>query len=235
MQFYINKSQQEKNSVAQQSFKRLTNDLLDEKLQDLNDNTCQIQMNQNGDKLYLQISPKIGSFIYNNYQFQLDFRINYPYSPPLIQVESNIPHPNIDLKNHQLYVKFLDPNVWKPVYGLYDIIQAIKQTILYIDYTYIPNDIQCIKSAQRMGQQDHSTDEEESEDKGFELSENFKRNFELPTLSRISVENEQSDDTEEENQDDPSERSSQEPAIINLTKNTRHSLDDNNTLPKPKK
>ncbi|CAD8061130.1 unnamed protein product [Paramecium sonneborni] len=235
MQFFISKSQQEKNQIAQQSLKRLTNDLLDEKLQELNDNICQVQITLNGQKLYLLISPKIGSFIYNNYQFQLDFSTNYPYSPPIIYVESNIPHPNIDLKNHQVYVKFLDPTVWKPIYGLYDIIQAIKQTILYIDYTYIPNDIQCIKSAQRMGQLDHSTDEEESDDKGFELSENFKRNFELPTLSRISVENEQSDDTEEENLDDPSERSGQEPAIINLTKNTRHILDDKNTLPKPKK
>ncbi|CAD8053174.1 unnamed protein product [Paramecium sonneborni] len=235
MQFFIGKSQENKNLFAQQSLKRLTKDLLDEKLQELNDNTCQIQIIPNGEKLHLQISPKIGSFIYNNYQFYLDFTTNYPHNPPIIYVESNIPHPNIDLKNHQVYLKFFDPTVWKPIYGLYEIILAIKQTILYIDYTYIPNDIQCIKSAQRMGQLDHSTDEEETDDKGFELSDNFKRNFELPLLSRISVENEQSDDTEEENQDDHFERSGQEPAIINLTKNTRHILDDKNTLPKPKK
>ena len=75
-----------------------------------------------------------------------------------------------------------------------------------------------------MGQQDHSTDEEELEDNGFEISQNFIHNFELPYNSRISMENEQSEGTDEESKE--ISLSEQEPAIINLTKSTRHFIDD---------
>lgn len=75
----------------------------------------------------------------------------------------------------------------------------MKKTIVNIDLSYIPNTIDCIKSAQRLGKQDHSTDEEEIEEV-MEFNQNFRANFELDPIEQFIMERESADDTDEDHQ-----------------------------------
>ncbi|CAD8144389.1 unnamed protein product [Paramecium octaurelia] len=204
----------QRNSNEQYSLKRLQNDMLDEKLKELDDDTCEINFKMVSSILQIFMTPKIGPHGFNKFIFLLDFRINYPYSPPKIQAESDIPHPNIDGKTQKFYLQLLEIQNWRPIYGLTDIIKAMKQTLIYVDFTYIPNEATCLLMAQNILLQKNYTLEEIDLDLiHFEISDNFKINFELRA-------------NEFPNEEQKYSRISQEPATINLLKIQRHNYND---------
>ncbi|CAD8056287.1 unnamed protein product [Paramecium sonneborni] len=205
-----------RNINEQQSLRRLQNDLLDEKLKELNDDICEIAMDMDSDILQLFMTPKIGLYKDKKFFFNLDFRTNYPYFPPSISVKSDIQHPNIDFRNKKFYLKFLETQNWRPTFGLLEIIKAMKQTLLYVDFTYIPNEINCLILAQQILQQNNNIADNYFEFIDFEISENFKINFELDKYSN-SIES--INNSSQQNL-------SQQPAIINLQKTQRHSQND---------
>ncbi|CAD8059274.1 unnamed protein product [Paramecium sonneborni] len=217
MLFY--KQQFYRNSEELQSLRRLQIDLQDEQLKELQDDTCEITMKMVSDLLQIIMTPKIGPYQNKNFSFNLDFRINYPYSPPSIFSISDIHHPNIDYRNKQFYLQFIDKQNWKPIYGLFEIIKAMRQTLVNVDFTYIPNQNDCIILAQTVLCPTNQNDDKRL-DLLFEMSDNFKINFELNQQSNFIGENEQ------QQKENSSLNFSQQPTIINLLKTQRHSQND---------
>ncbi|CAD8144264.1 unnamed protein product [Paramecium pentaurelia] len=214
MLLFEQKSQ--RNSNEQQSLRRLQNDMQDEKLKQLNDDTCEITFKMLSGILQILMSPKIGPYKQNNFLFFLDFRINYPYSPPKIKVESDITHPNIDKRTQLFYLQLLEPYYWRPIYDLTDIIKAMRQTLVYIDFTNIPNETNCLLIAEKILQQNQTQDEFELDFIHFEISENFKINFELNSNQVFDEDNVLQKDQQKYS------NFSQEPKTINLIKTQRH-------------
>ncbi|CAK58558.1 unnamed protein product (macronuclear) [Paramecium tetraurelia] len=210
---FLFEKKSQRNSTEQQSLKRLQNDMLDEKLQEFDDDTCEINFKMVSSILQIVMIPKIGPYGFKKFFFFLDFRINYPYSPPKIQAESDIPHPNIDRRTQTFYLQLLEPQNWRPIYGLTDIIKAMKQTLIYVDFTHIPNEATCLLMAQKILQQNQTLQEIDFELIHFEISDNFKINFELNA-------------NEFSNEEYNYSRISQEPATINLLKTQRHTQND---------
>ncbi|CAK88288.1 unnamed protein product (macronuclear) [Paramecium tetraurelia] len=217
-----------RNLNEQCSLRRLQIDMLDHKLNQLNDDTCEITIKMDKDNiLQIQMRPKIGPYKLKNYLFLLDFRKNYPISPPIITIGSETLHPNIDRKNQKFYLRLIEQQNWKPIYGLFEIVEEMKKTLIHVDFTIIPNETICLKMAQQILNQNQLDNECENqinseydsdqETFDFEISRAFKMNFEIVDSSQYNI----------QLQSDSQHIYQNLPAIINLQNTSKHKQNDN--------
>ena len=64
---------------------------------------------------------------YQNYHFELDFRIppDYPMSPPQVKFMTKIFHPNVHWDTGEICLDILKPDTWTPAWTLESVCRAI--------------------------------------------------------------------------------------------------------------
>ncbi|CAD8137073.1 unnamed protein product [Paramecium octaurelia] len=215
-----------KNLDERCSLRRLQIDMQDHKLNQLDDDTCEITIKMDKDNIVqIEMRPKIGPYKFKHYLFLLDFRKNYPIQPPIITIGSETLHPNIDRKNQKFYLRIVEQQNWKPIYGLFEIVEEMKQTLIHVDFTKITNEATCLKMAQQILNQNELDDESQinnefdidQETADFEISKAFKINFEIVDNSQQKF----------QFQNDSYNIYQKLPAIINLQKTSKHRQNDN--------
>ncbi|CAD8141518.1 unnamed protein product [Paramecium pentaurelia] len=222
--FFFNK-QPQRNSDEQCSLRRLQIDMQDQKLGELNDDTCEIAMKMDQNILKISMTPQIGFYRNRNYLFLLDFRIKYPILPPRIQTESDTLHPNIDRRDKKFYLRLLEQQNWKPIYGLTEIVKEMKQTLIHVDFTCIPNETTSLIMAQQILNQNQNNDEYElNNDQNYDTETN---DFEISKIFKINFEIEDNEQQNQESQYDSNYIFYKEPNTINLQKTSNRRQNDN--------
>ncbi|KAM3127712.1 hypothetical protein pb186bvf_020200 [Paramecium bursaria] len=207
--------------------KRLLADLSEEKTKYIQDGRSEVYFEQINNEVVFSIKPYYGQYAHQKFEGIIVFD-EYPYRPPQVFMKSLQQHLNIHPKERKLYVKLLDDSEWKPTYSLYEIIINIRDTIIYQDITYVPNNQSSLIQIVRNGDKEYSTDEE-GEIMDIEYDPNFIFNFELEGLIQPRR-GELDEDTVSEKEDDDSSI----PQTLDLQKRNTRRIDINDMIIKTK-